>query len=248
MAIPGVAGPMLALAQTSPDSRPDADEKEVVVTGVRDIVVNGRARHCHKLRNDPLDAVDATPPDGVRRQSEIVPVGNGRFAFGPSDEARVTGPVFWARAGTGIDQYVFRAPTNGSALCIGAKWPDPEGWGQLRRIVDVTPYRGKRVRFTAWAATGDTRLVRFWLAAGKGTQRLTNGGNTNNQPWGGNHGWTPILLEIGPISAEADHISYGFLLWGHGDVWIYNPKLEIVADDAPGARTGSVAIIGASQH
>lgn len=224
-----------------------AADQPIIVTGTRDIVVNGRARHCRRLPNDPVDRVDATPPAARRRQSEIVPVGNGKYVFQPVEE-KVTGPLFWARTGTGIDQYVFRAPTDGSALCIGARWPDPEGWGQLRRLVDAAPYYGKRVRFTAWAATGDARLVRFWLAAGKGLKKLTNGGNADNQPWGGNHGWTPILLEMGPVSAEADHISYGFLLWGHGDVWLYHPKLEIVTDTGPKARVGDVAVIGADRR
>lgn len=238
-------------AGTQTTAPPAVDESltgpEPVVTGYREIVVNGRARHCYKLRNDPVNSVDATPPDGVRRQSEIVPFGNGKFVFQPEEEEPVTGPVFWARTGTGIDQYIFRTPTSGAPLCIGAKWSDPEGWGQLRRIVDAAPYQGHRVRFTAWATTGDARSVRFWLAAGKGMHLLTNGGNTNNQPWGGNHGWTPILLEIGPVSAEADHISYGFLLWGHGDVWVYHPKLEIVTDEPPGSRTDDVAIIGSDK-
>jgi hypothetical protein len=213
---------------------------------VREIVINGRARRCRPLPNDPLDKVDVRPRLGERPyQGAIVPLGDGKYAFGPSREI-VTGPDFWQRTGTGIDQYVFRSPTDGSPMCIGANFPDPHTWGQLVRIVDAAPYHGKRVRFTLWVATGGAQLVRFWLAAGERMKVLHNGGNTDNHPWGGDHGWTPVMLEIGPVAERADHISYGFLLYGGGSVWAYRPKLEIVGDETP-RRSGDVLVIGSDR-
>ena len=110
------------------------------------------------------------------------------------------------------------------------------GDDELRQI------HGKRVRFTLWVATGGSQLVRFWLAAGEGMKVLHNGGNTNNHSWGGDHGWTPVMLEIGPVAEEADHISYGFLLYGRGSVWAYKPKLEAVDDEPRGS--GDILVIG----
>jgi hypothetical protein len=246
LSVLSLTGPMLARAQASQGPPPDPNPSgpEIVVNGaLEDIVVNGRARHCYPLRKEPLDSFDASP-FGKRSQSVVLPVGNGKFALLP-DEEQVTGPTYWQRVGTGIDQYIFRAPSNGSPLCIGAKGAGPEGFAQLRRITDAAAFRGKRVRFTAWAATNRASLVRFWLAAGT-RSKLTNGGNTDNQHWGGSHGWTPILLEFGPVSKAAAHISYGFLLYGDGDVWLYNPKLEVVTDERAGSRTGDIAIIGRS--
>jgi hypothetical protein len=225
-----------------------AGEQDLVVVGTRRVVIDGRARPCVPLPDEPLDRVSVAPPEGhgdLRRQSAIVPSGRGRYAFVPDFES-VTGPDFWQRAGTGLDQYKIRSNAGEGPLCIGARWPDAKGHAQLRRILDAKRYHGKRVRFTAWAATEDANLVRFWLSAGAGSRKLYNGGNTNNQPWGGNHGWTPILLEIGPIDPKADHVSYGFLLSGHGDVWVFRPKLEIVPDSE--ARTGDVAVIGVEQR
>lgn len=246
----GLGGAVLATAQTSPPPEQTPDGDQIVVTGMRNVVENGRARPCRRLRGDPLDLVDVTPPTGgpigVLRRSAIVPVGNGKFAFGPNME-QVTGPVFWQRAGSAIEQYNFRAPKDESPMCIGAKAPDAKGFAQFLRITDAAPFRGKRVRFTAWAATGSAGLVRFWLAAG-GDRRLENGGNTNNQPWGGDHGWTPVLLEMGPVAKNAAHVSYGFLLSGKGSVWVYKPRLEIVADEPGGSRTGDVAVIGTGKH
>ncbi len=242
-------------AQASPDPADSAPaDLEIVVTGVTpwsEIVVRGRRRAppCVPLAGDPLDEVriPSMSSDGQqRRQSVIVPVAGNTFEFQRNTE-QVTGPVFWQRAGTGIDQYVFRAPSDGTPMCIGAKWSHPAGYAQFRRITDSTPFEGKRVRFTAWAATGDAKLVRFWLAAGNGRWVLHNGGNTDNQPWGGDHGWTPILLEIGPIAEDSDHISYGFLLQGHGSVWIYQPTLEIVTDEPAASRTDEIAILGSGR-
>jgi hypothetical protein len=220
---------------------PDA----IVVTGKPEpIVINGRSTRCRPLRGDPLGTFEA-PGDPVRKQSVVQRSDrDGRYVQTADDEP-VTGAGFWQLAGTGIDQYVYRRPTKGSLLCIGARQPGPEGYGQLRTIVDATPYRGKRVRFTGWVSSRHARLVRFWLAAGQGTRKLTNGGNTNNQAWGGSHGWTPVMLEIGPISEEANQISYGFLLHGSGDVWMYKPQLEVVTEND--GRTGDVAVIGSDK-
>jgi len=239
-------------AQSDPEPAPaEAEALEIVVTGATpgsEIRVGGRRRapRCVALEGDPLDEVDVSPAfttGQARRQSAIVPIGTGELRF-VRDREQVTGPTFWQRAGTGLDQYVFRAPTDGTPMCIGARWSHPEGWAQFRRITDSTPFEGKRIRFTAWAATGNARLVRFWLAAGNGTTVLHNGGNTNNQPWGGDNGWTPIMLEIGPVDEGADHISYGFLLYGQGSVWIHQPQLEIVTEEPAAARTGEFAVIG----
>ena len=128
----------------------------------------------------------------------------------------------------------------------------------FRRIVDATRYRGHRLRFTAWVATRRAQQVSFWLAAGTEWREkrrqfevlrtpfnaLLNGGNTNNIPLSGDHGWTPVLIETGPIHKDAHHISYGFNLQGSGDVWVYQPKLEIVTDAAAGSRSDDLIVIG----
>lgn len=236
--------PAVALAQDM------TSQSDVVVTGQRDVIVNGRTRACRPLPDDPADRVSMTQSmGGLGKQSEIVRLANGRYIFHEADEDSITGPDFWARTGTGFDQYVYRVPTDGRPMCIGASAPDLHTWAQLRRVVDAKPYWGKRIRFTLWVATGDARLVRFWLvSASRSPLRGYRGDNTNFHPWGGSHGWTPVMLEIGPVSPHDDHISYGFLLLGHGSVWAYQPRLEVV-DDEPGAsRKGSLLFIGGERN
>ncbi|KRA79713.1 hypothetical protein ASD76_16955 [Altererythrobacter sp. Root672] len=189
----------------------------------------------------------------------IIPDGRQGYVLVPNAE-QITGPEFWQRVGVGMDQFVFRAPSIGKPMCIGGRG-DRDRFGGFRRIVDAAPYRGHRLRFTAWVATGRAQQVNFWLAAGtrwpeKRRQfevrrtdfyELLNGGNTNNLPFAGNHGWTPVLLETGPIHKDADHVSYGFNLAGSGDVWVYEPKLEIVTDQSEDMRPSELVVIVGSE-
>lgn len=248
-----------AIAMSTPTGRTaaqtvvaEAPATEIVVTGYPDIVVNGRAIRCRRLAGDPLDHVSIG--GGWGDHMMIVPDEEGGFSAQRVTE-RITGPEFWQRVGMGMGAYAFRAPRDGRPMCIGGRG-GAQSFGGFRRIVDAEPYRGRRLRFTAWAATSDADQVSFWLAAGTQWREkrrqfeiqrtpffsLTNGGNTNNVPFGGDHGWTPVLLETGPIKQDADHISYGFNLQGRGNVWVYQPKLEIVADWDGRSRRDLIAI------
>jgi hypothetical protein len=73
---------------------------------------------------------------------------------------------------------------------------------------------------------------------------IYDGGNSNGVDWWGSHGWTPMLIEIGPISNQATIISFGFVLNGSGDVWLYNPKFDVLGPDDPYRRRGDVYVIG----
>lgn len=254
-AVPFLAAPLLA--QAGAGDRTNQDDAPIVVTGMRDIVVNGHAIRCRRMAGDPLDRINTSAPYGQRSRIAVVPNGAGGFAV-EQDTEQVTGPDFWQRVGIGIDQYLFRSPSHGRPMCIGGT-ADLPSYAGFRRIVDAGPYRGHRIRFTLWVATSQANLVHFWLAAGtnearprsgarRPANRLYNGGNTNNVPWGGNHGWTPVLLETGPVAEEAAHISYGFNLQGSGDVWVYAPTLEIVVDEARDADTEDRITIGRSRR
>ena len=235
----------------------DSSGSEIVVNGARDIVVHGRTIHCRPARGDPLDRVNVG--DGPEHRA-IVPDGSGGYVAALNAE-QITGPDFWQRVGAGMGEFNFRSSSEGKPMCVGGKLA-PSGFAGFRRIVDAAPSRGRRLRFTAWVATRAARQVSFWLAVGTEWRanppphsaigrktplnKLLNGGNTNAVPFGGDHGWTPVLLETGPLPEAAHHVSYGFNLQGSGDVWVYQPKLEIV-DRAQDARTGDLIVIGHDQ-
>jgi len=233
-------------SQRDPRQDQTLSSADIVVIGQRDIVVNGRARRCRPRKGDALDAVvSASWLAAQSRHVALIPFGHGHFQIEPNEE-QVTGPDYWQRVGIAINQYDFRSE-DGQPMCIGGRAPDFANYAGFRKIVDAKPYRGKRVRFTVWVATGNAFRVGFWLAAGKANKALYNGGNTTNKPWGGNHGWTPVFLETGPIDDKADHISFGFDLQGPGDVWVYKPKFEIAADQPFGSVSGDIVIIGSQK-
>jgi len=254
-------------AQAGGSEQAPASDGEIVVSvfSYNDIVVNGRVRRCQRRAGDPLDKVniriDVDPHTGMPRPEYLamVPDGGGGYASVPDNE-QITGPDFWQRVGVGMDRYVFRAPSSGKPMCVGGRRGSDEGdrFAGFRRIVDAAPYRGHRLRFTAQIATARAHQVSFWLAAGNewredghrtlsgGAPRrvLLNGGNADHLRFGGNNEWTPVVFETGPIHSQADHVSYGFNLQGSGDVWVHEPKLEIVADQPERARTGDRIVIG----
>jgi hypothetical protein len=262
-----IAVALLAACPVPAQTGASASEIVVGVFTYSDIVVNGRARRCQPRAGDPLDKVnvpvDLDPHTGMPRPIHlaIVPDGRGGYVAGPNSE-QISGPEFWQRVGVGMDQYVFRAPSNGRPMCLGGRRGSEEGsrFAGFRRIVDAAPYRGHRLRFTALVATGRAKQVSFWLAAGDDWDRvvrgpvrqpvpeLLNGGNTNNVRFGGNNDWTPVVLETGPIDPQAHHVSYGFNLQGSGDVWVHEPRLEVVPDQPGGADPGDRIVIGRDQQ
>lgn len=218
---------------------------DIVVTGTRDIVVNGQARKCRPINGDPLSRVNASVSllNDPLQQSVVKSLGQGRFELTPDDNP-ITGHDVWQRAGRGVGQYVFHVTSQSRPICIGSDDPGRKTFAQLRRVLDAKPFWGKRLRFTAWVTTSNASMVNFWLASARRPERISNGGNTNNRPWGGSHGWTPIMIEIGPIKVKSDYISYGFLLRGAGDVWVYKPELSIVSESDPLRRAGDVSVFG----
>lgn len=233
-----MAGGMAALLLLGGADRPvvpdDTDQvQEIVVTAVRpppgEIVVRAPP-HCHRRRGDPADAVHV--PVAYTAQRVIAPDKKTGQLSWQIDREQMSGPDVWQRAGTGIGQYIFRVPEDDTPMCIGAAVEFPSGWGQLRQIVPIPRgMSGKYLHFSGLVAARDAALIRFWLGgfASKGVRG--KGGDTSADPLTGTFGWKQIDLVAGPIPYEADHASYGFLLWGKGDVWLYQPKLEIQTRD-----------------
>lgn len=216
----------------------DPEPKEVVVVGIRrapEVVVVGKRRvpevevhappRCRLRPDDPADLVDVDRR--AREQRVIAPDRTGKLVWRLDDEP-VQGPTVWQRAGNAIGDYRFRASDDGTPLCMGARTDDPAGYAQLRQIVDASGMLGGYVHFSALVATRKVDQVTFWLVAGEKKNRWGRGGDTRADPIRGTHGWQQVDIVVGPIPRGANHISYGFLLHGRGDVWLVRPKLEVI--------------------
>lgn len=206
-----------------------------------DIVVTAHPPHCRLRDGDPADAVDTTRKPGDPDAQVIRPDWKSGTLGLFLDDYPVTGPAFWQRNGAHLDDFRFRVPVDGSLLCIGSKQGYPGGYGSLRRAIDAEAYHGHVLRFTAYVATWRAGNVIFWLAAGRGSYRegyraplgtnIVAGDNSDARPIKGTtRGWTPISYMIGPIPCSATQISYGIILDGGGDVWMYKPRIDIVPD------------------
>lgn len=202
-----------------------------------DIVVVGRLPRCQARAGDPLDSVDMAPA-AARPLQQVIKRDPATGAMGvfPDDDP-VTGLGVWQRAGTRMDQYVFRVPEDGSPLCIGARSRRSPGWGQLRQEFDATPYHGKIVRVTMWAASRDAGRVWFWLASGReGQPRSSRGADmaaeSGSFEFRGSRLWTPVSLTMGPIRCDQEKMSFGALLDGPGDLWIYKPEFEVIGEQS----------------
>jgi hypothetical protein len=229
----GTAAMLLLGGAERPAALPDlAPGPEIVVTAVRppaEEVVVTAPPHCRRRPGDPADLVPVSK--GITNQRVIAPGANGALEWRRDDEP-LLGPAVWQRAGNAIGDYRYRTPGDGTPLCIGALLDHPNGWGQLRQIVAAEAMRGKYLHFSALVATRQADEVRFWLAAGDAKNQRGIGGDTHTQPIFGTHGWRQVDLVIGPVPKFANHVSYGFLLYGGGDVWLNAPRLEVLDYDA----------------
>lgn len=204
-----------------------------------EIVVVGRIPRCRPAPGDPLDSVDLVAAAAQSRQQVIKrDPATGAMGVFPDDDP-VTGPGVWQRAGVRMDQYVFRVPLDGKPLCIGARSKKSPGWGQLRQVVDATPYHGKTVRVTMWAASREAGRVWFWVASGreakegklpKVSRQADMAAESGSFEFRGSRRWTPVSLTMGPVRCDQEKLSFGFLLDGPGDLWIYQPELQVIGE------------------
>jgi hypothetical protein len=203
-----------------------------------EIRVVGRIPRCRILADDPLDSVDLAPA-AARSLQQVIKrdPATGHMTVLPDDDP-VTGLGVWQRAGTRMDQYVFRVPADGSPLCIGARSGKSPGWGQLRQVIDAKPYHGKTVRVTLWAASRDAGRVWFWVASGgEGENRnpdLSRGADmaaeSRSFEFRGTRRWTPVSLTMGPVRCDQKKLSFGVLLDGPGDLWIHQPEFQVIGE------------------
>jgi hypothetical protein len=234
---------ILALGNSVATGDAQQGTESSVESDLPEILVVGRVPRCRPLPGDPLDSVDLAAAASQSKQQVIKsdPM-TGIMAVLPDDDP-MTGPGIWQRAGTRMDQYVFRVPRDGTPLCIGTRNERAPGWAQLRQVVDAKPYHGKTVRVTLWAASRDAGRVWFWVASGreenqwpKAPRRADMAAESGSFEFRGTRRWTPVSLTMGPIRCDQEKMSFGALLEGRGDLWIYRPELQVIAELADGDK------------
>jgi hypothetical protein len=132
------------------------------------------------------------------------------------------------------------------------------------RVADAAPYRGKRVRMSAWVKTrGATERADFWgrvQAADSPGDGPGLGGRWTRLPAASDWQSTQIVFDV---AAQAATLNYGVGVAGPGDLWVDAPSLEVVGADVPitpmperqvadakfeGEQTVGVTGVGAPDH
>jgi hypothetical protein len=145
----------------------------------------------------------------------------------------------WVMSGDGHDVYSVRPDPNvqrdGHAALLLAPIGDTGGrWGTWLRSIDAAPYRGKRVRLSAYARTeGATKRAAFWArvqAVDSPPDGVGLGGHWMRLP--ATSDWTrvEIVLDVPPAGSL---LQYGVGIAGPGKLWFDAINLEIVGNDVP---------------
>ncbi len=98
--------------------------------------------------------------------------------------------------------------------------------------VKSSPFKGKRVRFSAWVKTENAaEWSGLWMRVDKG-QRSIAFDNMLDRPIKGTTEWKQyeVVLDVDTSSTD---IAFGLLLIGTGKTWIDNVKIETVNNDVP---------------
>lgn len=224
---------MLALASLS-----QAQETGDPIGEKPDIVVVGIPPRCHPLAGDPQDAVDLRGASANDAQTIRLDPTTGRYIL-VADDFPTTGPETWQRAGTRLDNFVFRTRPTSRTACIGMNKGAWSGVAQLRRQFAARPAWGNFVMLATHIATRKAGRVDVWIAAGANHdwqgqtpdhRETMMGGGFKQVPLTGDYRWQEANFLIGPVPCSAVAISYGIQLQGGGDVWLSDPHFVVVPE------------------
>jgi carboxyl-terminal processing protease len=108
--------------------------------------------------------------------------------------------------------------------------------GVSRGVPFVNRFRGHRVRLSATIKSEDVHRAGLWLRVDGRRNHIVAFDNMGLRPIVGTTDWHQyeVVLDIPAVGqAEVEHVGYGFLLSGPGQVWVSDMRLEAVGDDVP---------------
>jgi len=115
----------------------------------------------------------------------------------------------------------------------GAK-KSPQDFGASAQTIDATPYRSKRIRFTAAVRIqgGSHDIAQLWMRVDRPDGAMGFFDNMGDRPVT-SAAWQKVQI-TGPVAADAQSIKVGFLLAEGGRAWFDSAALEVLGDAADG--------------
>ncbi len=158
---------------------------------------------------------------------------NGNFEAGQPDAV----PPGWKVTTSATRGFLSRSePAQGEkcAVLMREGTPGADDFGNLMQVLDATPYRGKRVRFSAQVKhSGEPGQAQLWFRVDR--PNLTQGffDNMGDRPITSDQ-WKRYEI-VGDVAEDAVTLNFGMILMGGGEAVIDDAELS-VAKPAPVAN------------
>ncbi|HEY7088115.1 MAG TPA: hypothetical protein VH518_08510, partial [Tepidisphaeraceae bacterium] len=133
---------------------------------------------------------------------------------------------------SGIDAAVQREGA-GPSLILSSTTAKPFAPGLATRGADPAPFRGHRVRFSAYVKTKDVaNRAGLWLIAYGPDGRILTNDDMNNRSVTGSTDWQKMEI-VTEVPQTCATLLLAPSLMGRGQMWMDSAQLEIVGDDVP---------------
>jgi len=150
-------------------------------------------------------------------------------------------PKGWIVAGSTPTDYEFgtdmaqSADGTKSAFIKSKPEAKSKGFGTLMQMFAADDYRGGRWKLSARMRTADAGKAQLWMRVDGPDKKMNAFDNMDDRPVTGDSEWRTyeIVLDVAPDSIA---VAFGFFLFGDGQVWADDFKLERV--------TTAVAVTG----
>ena len=200
----------------------------IVVTGVAaPIILNSPAPSptlaaASPPKPAPIPIVAPTqPPSPATTQAAAVgaPVKYANVSFFMNKSAEFT---------PGVDADTIRVPGGEPAVILTSSTPRWGINGLAGRSIDPAPFRGKRIRFSAYVKCKDLANwgSLFLIVIGEGGRILAND-DMGGRPLTKTTDWTKLEI-VSDIPDETQAIHCGLNLRGKGEIWMDSAQIEVV--------------------
>jgi DNA-directed RNA polymerase specialized sigma24 family protein len=133
----------------------------------------------------------------------------------------------------GVDDATRRTPTSDSAVILTSNTPRWGGFGTALRGVDPAPFRGKRIRFSAYVKCKDlANGGGLWLFTADARERIYAADDLCDRALTKTADWQRMAI-VADVPPEVDSIRCGLKMLGKGEIWMDAPQIEVVPDTVP---------------